>query len=278
MSKAPNNSLFFYRGDQLVTVKQDDQHRAIFRNGALPLAERRTSINESVGLLATDNKGSVLTVQDADEKESHAFAACGNDPGLPSRRTLLGFNGERIAPLSKDYPLGKGYRNYNPCTMRFNASDMLSPFGAGGLNAYVYCLGDPVNRTDPSGRISFRSLVKRVMFRINLKAMRRRITGTNSKIEMTPSSQAHQAPVDKPTLRIASIQRTPDLHEDSGFASVSAALSQRSRSASTTSYDSDSSGPDVTPEGSTNDLPYFVATTIRSRDDGPRYHDPFAPR
>ncbi|KPZ22499.1 RHS repeat-associated core domain-containing protein, partial [Pseudomonas syringae group genomosp. 3] len=29
--------------------------------------------------------------------------------------------------------------------------DSLSPFGKGGLNAYAYCAGDPVNRSDPSG-------------------------------------------------------------------------------------------------------------------------------
>ncbi|ORC59035.1 hypothetical protein BZK31_12400 [Pseudomonas floridensis] len=28
----------------------------------------------------------------------------------------------------------------------------MSPFGKGGLNAYAYCLGDPVNRKDPTGR------------------------------------------------------------------------------------------------------------------------------
>ena len=36
--------------------------------------------------------------------------------------------------------------------MRFNSPDTLSPFGKGGINAYAYCAGDPVNRSDPSGR------------------------------------------------------------------------------------------------------------------------------
>jgi uncharacterized protein RhaS with RHS repeats len=35
--------------------------------------------------------------------------------------------------------------------MRFNSPDSWSPFGEGGLNAYTYCLGDPVNAIDPSG-------------------------------------------------------------------------------------------------------------------------------
>lgn len=36
--------------------------------------------------------------------------------------------------------------------MRFLSSDSLSPFERGGINAYAYCGGDPINRTDESGR------------------------------------------------------------------------------------------------------------------------------
>ena len=35
--------------------------------------------------------------------------------------------------------------------MRFHSDDDLSPFGRGGINAYMYCGGDPANRADPSG-------------------------------------------------------------------------------------------------------------------------------
>lgn len=41
---------------------------------------------------------------------------------------------------------------YSPVMMRFVSSDRLSPFGKGGINAYAYCLNDPINCTDPSGR------------------------------------------------------------------------------------------------------------------------------
>jgi len=51
--------------------------------------------------------------------------------------------------------LGNGYRAFNPVLMRFNSPDSLSPFGRGGLNAYAYCVGDPVNRSDPNGHWSF---------------------------------------------------------------------------------------------------------------------------
>jgi len=35
--------------------------------------------------------------------------------------------------------------------MRFQSPDSLSPFGKGGINAYGYCAGDPINRIDPNG-------------------------------------------------------------------------------------------------------------------------------
>nr|WP_269806463.1 RHS repeat-associated core domain-containing protein [Pseudomonas alloputida] len=44
---------------------------------------------------------------------------------------------------------------YNPTLERFCSPDNISPFGKGGLNAYMYCAGDPVNRVDPTGHLSF---------------------------------------------------------------------------------------------------------------------------
>lgn len=71
----------------------------------------------------------------------------------------LGFNGERIEPRIGQYLLGLGYRAYNPVLMRFNAPDSKSPFERGGLNAYGYCLGDPVNRIDPDGHAPLSALL-----------------------------------------------------------------------------------------------------------------------
>jgi len=70
---------------------------------------------------------------------------------------ILGFNGERRDPVSQRYSLGNGYRAYDPGTMRFRGPDSWSPFGAGGMNAYAYCAGDPVNRADPTGHISWQA-------------------------------------------------------------------------------------------------------------------------
>ncbi|WP_079226255.1 hypothetical protein [Pseudomonas putida] len=68
MSKASNRSLFFYQGDKFITVIQGDEYRAIFRNAEQPLAELSTSNTQAGGLLATDDKGSVLVVQSSDKQ------------------------------------------------------------------------------------------------------------------------------------------------------------------------------------------------------------------
>ncbi|MDO7911698.1 hypothetical protein ACQKO6_06455 [Pseudomonas monteilii] len=68
MNTPSNNSLFFYQGDKLITVKQGDQHHAIFRHAEHPLAELSTDDIQTGGLLATDDKGSVLVVQSPDEQ------------------------------------------------------------------------------------------------------------------------------------------------------------------------------------------------------------------
>ncbi|WP_434628282.1 RHS repeat-associated core domain-containing protein [Chromobacterium sp. CV08] len=70
---------------------------------------------------------------------------------------VLSCNGERRDPLGGAAHLGNGYRAYSPALMRFHCPDSLSPFGAGGINAYGYCAGDPVNRADPSGHLSWQA-------------------------------------------------------------------------------------------------------------------------
>ncbi|MEB5931933.1 hypothetical protein MXL15_06935 [Pseudomonas mosselii] len=65
----------------------------------------------------------------------------------------LGFCGQPRDSLTSNYPLGSGHRHYSPGMCRFQSPDLLSPFGEGGLNAYGYCAGDPINKWDPSGGI-----------------------------------------------------------------------------------------------------------------------------
>lgn len=70
-------------------------------------------------------------------------------------KSQTGFNGEFRDPFSGFYLLGNGYRAFTPALMRFNRPDELSPFAQGGINAYAYCSGDPINRKDPSGASIF---------------------------------------------------------------------------------------------------------------------------
>lgn len=67
----------------------------------------------------------------------------------------IGFTGQVREPMLSGYMLGNGYRLYNPDLMRFLSPDQLSPFEMGGLNSYSYCLGDPINRHDPTGHFTW---------------------------------------------------------------------------------------------------------------------------
>ncbi len=70
------------------------------------------------------------------------------------RGAVLAYCGQARDSLTGHYHLGNGHRTFNPLLMRFNSPDRLSPFAVGGLNVYAYCMGDPVNRNDPTGRVA----------------------------------------------------------------------------------------------------------------------------
>ncbi len=99
-------------------------------------------------LLASLVNRSVLSERSPGLSRRLACCPYGRLPG----RSRLAFNGEFREPQGW-YHLGQGHRLYNPVLRRFNRPDRLSPFGKGGLNGYAYCLGDPVNFSDPTGRI-----------------------------------------------------------------------------------------------------------------------------
>ncbi|WP_178126920.1 RHS repeat domain-containing protein [Pseudomonas sp. Marseille-P9899] len=73
---------------------------------------------------------------------------------LNAMESGLGYNGQRVDPVTGDYHAGNGYRIYDPQQKAFYQGDSLSPFGKGGLNDRAYCAGrDPVNCWDPDGHI-----------------------------------------------------------------------------------------------------------------------------
>ncbi|QKL00183.1 hypothetical protein GEV39_01595 [Pseudomonas sp. NY5710] len=63
MNNAPNRTLFFYQGNDIITIIEDNRQRAIFRNAKQPLADLSADDTQAGGLLATDQMGSVLAAQ-----------------------------------------------------------------------------------------------------------------------------------------------------------------------------------------------------------------------
>ena len=168
----------FYLKDRLATEIQGTVQRSIMRHEDQLLAQQqRQSGTVETQLLATDQQRSVLNVLDATRLHPLAYSPYGHCPAqnsLLSLLSLLGFNGERPDPVTGHYLLGNGYRAFNPVLMRFNSPDSWSPFGKGGLNAYAYCVGDPVNAVDPTGHSNLlMSLLKGTGNKLNFRTPKR---------------------------------------------------------------------------------------------------------
>lgn len=102
--------------------------------------------------------GEQFSIDEHGEWESQAigFTPWGEAPlqRLNAMASGMGYNAQRVDPVTGFYHLGNGYRVYDPHHQAFYQSDSLSPFGEGGLNDRAYCAGhDPINWHDPSGHI-----------------------------------------------------------------------------------------------------------------------------
>ena len=144
-------------------------------------------------LLATDQKNSALADIGGDGINRMAYSAYGFQSTEHEVDTRLGFNGQFREALNW-YFLGNGYRVYNSRLMRFHSPDSWSPFGEGGLNAYMYCAGDPVNFSDPTGHMPINFLKK-----INLP--RHRVSRNNSTSSLSPLIPGSGSP--PPTRAVA---------------------------------------------------------------------------
>ncbi|MFJ4143763.1 RHS repeat-associated core domain-containing protein, partial [Pseudomonas sp. NPDC089734] len=149
-----DEALRFYQDERLSTCIQGNETTSYLYGGNQPLGQQTQGDESRTLLFMTDAKQSLLGESQQTDLRTAVYSAYGersSDDGLSS---LLGFNGEVRDEVSGWYLLGRGYRAYNPTLMRFHSPDSLSPFGAGGLNPYVYCLGDPIGFIDPTGHIS----------------------------------------------------------------------------------------------------------------------------
>ncbi|MDR2317959.1 MULTISPECIES: RHS repeat-associated core domain-containing protein [unclassified Pseudomonas] len=113
------------------------------------MTERRS---EPAALLAVVQSNSLHRADHSGGRQTFAFTPYGFEWGVPVAHLSLALNGQLPDALTGLYLLGAGHRAYSPVLMRFISVDQASPFGAGGINAFAYCEGDPVNYNDNSGR------------------------------------------------------------------------------------------------------------------------------
>ncbi|HCN66090.1 MAG TPA: hypothetical protein DIT33_22190 [Pseudomonas sp.] len=150
---------FIYQDKQLKTLINGHDTENFFHSGSQLLAQHtHNAALQTAVLVGTDKQHTVLHYIGLLCQSPTVYSPYGHSTVPTERSIRLSFNGEYRDPLTENYLLGNGYRAYNPRLMRFNTPDSLSPFGKGGINAYAYCEGDPVNYSDPSGHGKWRKL------------------------------------------------------------------------------------------------------------------------
>ncbi|WP_309295793.1 RHS repeat-associated core domain-containing protein [Pseudomonas faucium] len=149
----------FYQNNHLRTQSSEDHAQTISRQSSTALAEQcKLGCATTTAMIAVDSMGSVLGHVATNTRQSFIYSPYGYRPLTGHRSPALAFNGERPDRLSGLYLLGNGHRGFSTSLGRFISPDTESPFLEGGLNAYAYCLGNPVNLKDSSGRAPIRPL------------------------------------------------------------------------------------------------------------------------
>ncbi|WP_198391334.1 RHS repeat domain-containing protein [Burkholderia ubonensis] len=144
----PPQGTRYYRGTEPVCEQRGATKLTWLSETGQPLAQAQSAPTARLTLLIAAMSGSVCLEVDSAPRPI-AYAPHGH---RAEGQVALAFNGEPLEAEAGLYLLGAGHhRPYSPTLMCFLAPDSASPFGAGGLNPYAYCAGDPINRTDPSG-------------------------------------------------------------------------------------------------------------------------------
>ena len=146
-------SLRFYEGNRLSDTVHDGQHTQVL-NCRGPLGQQTPGDDTKTLLLLTDIKNSVIAENQGSDLRTAVYTAYGERSSAHALKSLVAFNGEVLDPASGWYLLGRGYRAYNPSLMRFHSPDSMSPFRPGGINCYMYCSGNPIAFSDPTGHAS----------------------------------------------------------------------------------------------------------------------------
>ncbi|WP_313741213.1 RHS repeat-associated core domain-containing protein [Pseudomonas sp.] len=144
----------FYQHDRLITELNGQMARSVFRHKNGLLAQETFADSRLHTLMAVSDTDSVMAEYGQGHVRQRAYDAYGRYlVDQDASQTPLAFNGQPLDLVPEGYLLGNGYRLFSPAVRRFYSPDSLSPFGRGGSNAYAYCAGDPLNRTDPSGHL-----------------------------------------------------------------------------------------------------------------------------
>ncbi|SEJ13165.1 RHS repeat-associated core domain-containing protein [Pseudomonas sp. NFR16] len=139
----------FYSGEKLTheTTGDISQQFCSGEQGLFAVSKVTAGIRQTT-LLGADVQGSVR-LETGCSVRTRRYSAHGVEP-RDEADVPFGYAGQRHEPLTGWQILGD-YRPYDPVLMCFLSPDSESPFGKGGINPYVYCAGDPVNRIDPDG-------------------------------------------------------------------------------------------------------------------------------
>ena len=162
-------TLWFYHGDRLISTRGPGlgDTLSLLRHEASMFAQNKVSqAVREVMLTGCDGQGTVRVENDQQTSRVN-YTAHGADDG--SGKSLVGYAGEPRGLVEAGYLLGS-YRPYDPNLMLFLAPDNESPFGAGGLNRYAYCAGDPLNRIDPDGHSFWKWLVAGIGLAVGIVA------------------------------------------------------------------------------------------------------------